>query len=145
MNIVGSFPMAIGQRRILLVVVDYFSKWVEVKPLARISEQMSNGQAEVTNREILRGLQTRLNHVRGSWVDELSSVLWVLHTTPKEATDVTLFQLVYKREVAVPVKIGVESDWVQLYDKRNGEQRLMELDLVDEVQDKVVVWLMAYR
>ncbi|XP_042410036.1 uncharacterized protein LOC121999416 [Zingiber officinale] len=40
MDIVGSFPMAIGQRKFLLVVVDYFSKWVEAKPLAKITEQM---------------------------------------------------------------------------------------------------------
>ncbi|XP_042467248.1 uncharacterized protein LOC122050410 [Zingiber officinale] len=40
MDIVGPFPMATGQRKFLLVVVDYFSKWVEVEPLAKITEQM---------------------------------------------------------------------------------------------------------
>ncbi|XP_042404598.1 uncharacterized protein LOC121994723 [Zingiber officinale] len=40
MDIVGHFPMAIGQRKFLLVVVDYFSKWVEAEPLAKITEQM---------------------------------------------------------------------------------------------------------
>ncbi|XP_042387630.1 uncharacterized protein LOC121979709 [Zingiber officinale] len=39
-DIVGSFPMATDQRRFLLVAVDYFSKWMEADPLARISEQM---------------------------------------------------------------------------------------------------------
>ncbi|XP_042460611.1 uncharacterized protein LOC122044141 [Zingiber officinale] len=38
MDIVGSFPMAPGQRRFLLVAVDYFSKWVEAEALARITE-----------------------------------------------------------------------------------------------------------
>ncbi|XP_042436918.1 uncharacterized protein LOC122022872 [Zingiber officinale] len=38
MDIVGSFPMAIGQRKFLLVAIDYFSKWVEAEPLARITE-----------------------------------------------------------------------------------------------------------
>ncbi|XP_042444044.1 uncharacterized protein LOC122029165 [Zingiber officinale] len=38
MDIVGQFPMAPGQRRFLLVVVDYFSKWVEAEALARITE-----------------------------------------------------------------------------------------------------------
>ncbi|XP_042454987.1 uncharacterized protein LOC122039038 [Zingiber officinale] len=114
------------------------------KVFTSVAYPQSNGQAEVTNWEILRGLRTRLNHAEGSGVDELSSVLWALRTTPKEATDVTPFQLVYGGKAVVPLEVGVESDRVQLYDEGNGEWRLIELDLVDEAQDKVVVQLMAY-
>ncbi|KAL0393434.1 UNVERIFIED_CONTAM: hypothetical protein Slati_4309600 [Sesamum latifolium] len=32
-------PLAAGQRKFLLVAVDYFTKWVEVEPLARITEE----------------------------------------------------------------------------------------------------------
>ncbi|XP_042401495.1 uncharacterized protein LOC121991571 [Zingiber officinale] len=63
--------------------------------------------------------------------------------TPKEATDVTPFQLIYGGEAVVPVEVEVESDPMRLYDEANGERRLMELDLVDETQDKVVVQLMV--
>ncbi|XP_042441157.1 uncharacterized protein LOC122026482 [Zingiber officinale] len=117
MNIVGPFPMTSGQRRFLLVAVDYFSKWVEAEALARITEgsiiqflwrnilcrfgipyklvsyngrqfqgqkihawcqgfgitqsftfvayPQSNGQTEVINREIVRGLKIKLEHVGG--------------------------------------------------------------------------------
>ncbi|XP_042386706.1 uncharacterized protein LOC121978424 [Zingiber officinale] len=65
--------------------------------------------------------------------------------TPKEATGVTPFQLVYGGETVVPVEVGVESDRMQLYDKGNTKRRLMELDLVDESWDKVTVSLMTYR
>ncbi|XP_042412430.1 uncharacterized protein LOC122001636 [Zingiber officinale] len=65
--------------------------------------------------------------------------------TPKEAISVTPFQLVYGGKVVVLVEVGVESDWVRLYDEGNEERRLMELDLVDETRDKTVVRLMAYR
>ena len=34
------FPMVTGQRKFLLVAVDYFSKWVEAETLAKITEQM---------------------------------------------------------------------------------------------------------
>ncbi|KAL0373590.1 UNVERIFIED_CONTAM: hypothetical protein Sradi_3274700 [Sesamum radiatum] len=37
-DIVGPFPLAAGQRKFLLVAIDYFSKWVEAEPLARITE-----------------------------------------------------------------------------------------------------------
>jgi len=36
MDIVGPFPQATGQRKFLLVAVDYFTKWIEAKPLAKI-------------------------------------------------------------------------------------------------------------
>ncbi|XP_073152632.1 uncharacterized protein [Henckelia pumila] len=38
MDIVGPFPVSTGQRKFLLVAIDYFSKWVEAKTLAKITE-----------------------------------------------------------------------------------------------------------
>ncbi|KAL0320131.1 UNVERIFIED_CONTAM: hypothetical protein Sradi_5274600 [Sesamum radiatum] len=38
MDIVGHFPVASGQRKLLLVAIDYFTKWVEPEPLACITE-----------------------------------------------------------------------------------------------------------
>ncbi|XP_042460304.1 uncharacterized protein LOC122043794 [Zingiber officinale] len=79
-----------------------------------------------------------------SWVDELPSVLWVIHTTPKEGTGATPFHLVYGGEAVVPVEVGFESDWIQYYNEDNAERRLLELDLVEEVCAKATVRLMAY-
>ena len=38
MDIVGPFPNAAGNKRYLLVNTDYFTKWVEAKPLANIRD-----------------------------------------------------------------------------------------------------------
>ena len=38
MDILGPFPKATGQRKFLLVAVDYFTKWVEAEPVASITE-----------------------------------------------------------------------------------------------------------
>ncbi|XP_042455876.1 uncharacterized protein LOC122040581 [Zingiber officinale] len=81
----------------------------------------------------------------GSWVDELPSVLWAFRTTPKEGIEATPFHLVYGSEVVVPVEVSVESDRIQHYSEGNAEQRLLELDLVDEVRVKAAVCLKAYR
>ena len=37
MDILGPFPMATGQRKFLIVAIDYFTKWIEAKPLAKIT------------------------------------------------------------------------------------------------------------
>ena len=38
MNILDPFPSASGQKKFLLVVIDYFIKWVEAEALAKIIE-----------------------------------------------------------------------------------------------------------
>ncbi|XP_042401227.1 uncharacterized protein LOC121991282 [Zingiber officinale] len=143
--------MATAQRKFLLVTVDYFSKWVEAKLLAKITylhlcglPPKAKGQAEVINREILRGLQAQLDHTRGSWIDELPNVLWALRKTLKETIGVTQFHLVYDGEAVVPMEVKVESDLVHLYDEGNTKWRHMELDLMDEAWGKAPIRLMAY-
>jgi len=37
MDIIRPFPPATGQRQFLIVVVDYFTKWIEAEPLAKIT------------------------------------------------------------------------------------------------------------
>ncbi|KAL8091611.1 hypothetical protein AgCh_034024 [Apium graveolens] len=37
MDILGPFPMAMAQRKFLIVTIDYFTKWIEAKPLAKIT------------------------------------------------------------------------------------------------------------
>ena len=38
LDIMGPFPRATGNRKWLLVGIDYFTKWVEVEPLANIRD-----------------------------------------------------------------------------------------------------------
>ena len=38
LDILGPFPKAVGNKRFLLVSTDYFTKWVEAKPLANIRD-----------------------------------------------------------------------------------------------------------
>ncbi|KAL0456615.1 UNVERIFIED_CONTAM: hypothetical protein Slati_1000700 [Sesamum latifolium] len=57
-DIVGPFPLAAGQRKFLLVAVDYFTKWVEAEPLARITE----GEAEDTGMVPRLAHQAKIHH-----------------------------------------------------------------------------------
>ncbi|XP_042441470.1 uncharacterized protein LOC122026830 [Zingiber officinale] len=151
MNIVGPYPMAPGQKRFLLVAVDYFSKWVEAEALARITEGLSFNfygrtfYTEVVNLEIVRGLKVKLDHVGGNWVEELPSILWAYRTTPRESTGLTPFHLVYGNEAVVPIEVGVPSVRRILNDEGNTEWRLAELDLISEIRERTAARLEAYR
>ena len=38
-DLLGPFPMATAQRKFLIIMIDYFTKWVEAEPLATITEK----------------------------------------------------------------------------------------------------------
>lgn len=38
-DILGPFPMAAGQRKFLLIAINYFTKWIEAEPLTHITEK----------------------------------------------------------------------------------------------------------
>ncbi|XP_071713322.1 uncharacterized protein [Rutidosis leptorrhynchoides] len=48
-----------------------------------------NGQVEVTNRDILKGLEKRLGKCHQGWMKELPLVLWAHRTTPKRSNGET--------------------------------------------------------
>ncbi|KAK8951258.1 hypothetical protein KSP39_PZI004425 [Platanthera zijinensis] len=198
MDLVGSFPSASGQRRFLLVMIDYFSKWLEVKALAKVTSQVirnfvwgeiicrhglpqvivtdngpqfaseefisfftqlgidlrfasvhhprSNGQVEAANKVIVNLLKKKVENLRGSWVEQLPSVLWALRTTPNMATGETPFKLSHGCEAVLPVKFEVLSPRVAVAGKgdetwreeNEGELRL-SLDMAEELRDVAAV------
>ena len=69
-----------------------------------------NGQVEVTNRDIINGIERRLGRSHQGWVDELPQVLWVHRTHPKSSHGETPFSLTYGTEAVIPSEISVETE-----------------------------------
>ena len=143
---VGPFRPARGQMTHILVMVDKFTKWVEVKPIRKcdgrtavkflkdiilrygyphsiitdngtnfaqgefkwfcedngirldvssVAHPQGNGQVESMNAIVLSGIKPRLieplEKMPGCWLDELTSVLWSIRTTPNRSTGYTPF------------------------------------------------------
>ncbi|KAK6123788.1 hypothetical protein DH2020_042469 [Rehmannia glutinosa] len=99
------------------------------------STSQANGQVEVTNRTLVRGLKASLERAGGGWVDELQSVLWSHWTSPKEATRETPFSLVYGTEAVIPVEIGMETHRVQNYEETYNNELMREA--LDELEEKI--------
>ncbi|KAK8957541.1 hypothetical protein KSP39_PZI001125 [Platanthera zijinensis] len=198
MDLIGPFPMASGQRRFIVVMIDYFSKWIEAKALAKTTTQVvknfiwgeivcrhgipmaiitdngpqfnnaemidfcrqigtelrfasvhhprSNGQVEAANKRILDLLKKKVQNLKGSWADQLPSVLWTLRTTPSSATGETPFKLSHGSEALIPVEFEVLSprvllarqgteDWLEL----NSEEMRFSLEHIEEVRDKAAI------
>ncbi|KAL0305141.1 UNVERIFIED_CONTAM: hypothetical protein Sangu_3048900 [Sesamum angustifolium] len=164
-DLVGPLPQATGQRKFLIVAVDYFTKWVEAEPLAKISEK------EVI-KFLWRNIVCRFGHsprhnirqwnsVLGQQVQgmvqrtsdqtilhlyELPSVLWAYRTTPRTTTGETPFSLSYGTDAVAPAEVG-ELNWrVKHYDLEANEQGLrMNLDFVEEVRERASVRAAMYK
>ncbi|GAU42123.1 hypothetical protein TSUD_350970 [Trifolium subterraneum] len=158
MDILGPFPTAARQVKYLIVAVDYFTKWIEAEPLAKIGAShilrffkrnvlarfgipqvvhpQTNGQAEAANRVILRGLRRRMDASKGNWTEELHNVLWSYRTTPHSTTGETPFRLTYGTEAVIPVEIGEPSSRIEYPHEEDINDELLreELDLVEELR-----------
>ena len=99
------------------------------------AHSQANGQAEVANRSLLKIIKSRLEGVKGVWLDELPGVLCAYKTTVRTPTGETPFKLAYGSEAVIPAKVHMANHKVMTYqDKDNEEQLRLNLDLIDEVR-----------
>ncbi|XP_017237355.1 uncharacterized protein LOC108210538 [Daucus carota subsp. sativus] len=113
---------------------------------ASVCHPQSNGQVEVTNRIIVRGLEKRLQGLKKKWPEELSSVLWSYRTTARSSTQETPFKLSYGTEALLPVEIGSPSHRLLQFDEESNTQGLhTNLDLVDEARESAVERMAKYK
>ena len=117
---------------------------------ASMAHPRSNGQAERTNIEVLRGLRTktfdRLRKSGRRWIEELPAVLWSIRTMPNRATGQTPFALVYGAEVVHPTELIYGSPRVLTYDELEQE-RLRQDDtmLLEEDRLRAAVRAACYQ
>ncbi|KAL0462910.1 UNVERIFIED_CONTAM: hypothetical protein Slati_0178600 [Sesamum latifolium] len=136
MDIVDPFPLAAGQRKFLLVAIDYFTKWVEAEPLARITE----GEAE------------EYKNVK-TCTSGKDSPQWLIlkptgksKSTPRGSTGESPFSLVYVTEAIIPAELGIPYHRVMNFSKECDENLLREnLDLIEELREKAFLRIQRYK
>lgn len=182
----------------MLVVVHYFTIWIESEPLAKITvtqvlgfiwksivyrfgipntiitdndqqfteqkfedflkelgihhvtssveHSQTNGQAEVANKIVLTQLKKRLGPMKGRWTEELLKVLWASRCTPHTMMGEFPFNLTYKKNAMLPIKVDEPSLRRQLQKWSINEEYLkIELDLLDELRDKARIREVALK
>ena len=98
----------------------------------------SNRQAEVTIRTLKTALKTKLEDLKGNWVEYLPEVLWAYRTTQKSATRETPFALAFGTEVVAPVEVGIKSPRIELTSEEHNDEALrLNLELLDEMREQV--------
>ena len=106
----------------------------------------SNGQAEVTIRTLKAALKTKLENLKGKWVEYLLEVLWAYRTTHKLATQETPFALAFGTEAVAPVKVGLKSPRVEFASTEHNDEALrLNLDLLEEKREQVLKRIKDYH
>ena len=104
---------------------------------ASVEHPETNGQVESANRVLLRDLKRRLDKAKGTWVEEVPTIVRAYHTTPQSTTGETPFSLVYGSNTMIPLEIQENSPRFQNFVvEESNEERKVNLDLLDEARRK---------
>ena len=84
-------------------------------------------------------MKTKLEDLKGKWVEFLPKVLWAYRTTQKSATQETPFALAFGTEAVAPVEVGLKSPRIELETMEHNDRALrLNLDLLDEKREQVL-------
>jgi hypothetical protein len=90
-----------------------------------VAHPRANGQVERANGLILDGLKKRLydknSKKGGKWINEISSVVWGLHTQPRKATRQSPFFLVYGFEAILPADVMWKSPRLEMFEEGEAD------------------------
>ncbi|GLT96674.1 hypothetical protein SLE2022_142800 [Rubroshorea leprosula] len=128
-DLLGPFVKGKGGCTYLVVAVDYFTKWIEAKPLSTTIEKKI--EEFLFNSILCRfGIPKRI----------------IADNGPHSATTETPFSLAYGAEAVIPVEVGLPSERAGRHNDPNNEQLLREnLDLVEEVREMSRIRNMAHQ
>ncbi|GJS13205.1 reverse transcriptase domain-containing protein [Tanacetum coccineum] len=161
----GPFPEAQGKVKFLIVAIDYFTKWIEAKPVATITgcqvkkfirdnivcrfelprEIISDNMKQFRDNPFKDwceklNIRQRLGEDNRNWVEEVSHVLWAHRTMIKTSNEDTLFSLTYGTEAVIPVEIGMPSlRCTEVNQAENDEGLLLNLDILEEKRERAAV------
>ena len=106
----------------------------------------SNGQAEVTIRTLKAALKTKLEVLKGKWVEYLPEVLWAYSTTRKSSTQETQFALAFGTEAINIVEVRLKSPRIEIASTEHNEEVLrLNLDLLEEKREQVLKRMEDYH
>ncbi|KAG5557800.1 hypothetical protein RHGRI_007890 [Rhododendron griersonianum] len=91
-----------------------------------------NGQAEATNKTLIRILSKLLDECGGTWADHLPVAPWAYRTFKRKSTRASPFNLVYGVETILPAELSVPSARMILAMENSAGGRRADFEALEE-------------
>ncbi|GKF42781.1 reverse transcriptase domain-containing protein [Tanacetum coccineum] len=129
-DIVGPFPEGPGKVKFLIVAIDYFTKWIEAKPVAAI-----------TGAQIKKFVWDNIVCRFGLPGEIISNNGKQFRDNPfKDCNGETPFSLTYGTEAVIPIEIGMPTLRTVKVDMiKNDEALEINLDLLEERREQAAI------
>ncbi|GJR36059.1 reverse transcriptase domain-containing protein [Tanacetum coccineum] len=159
-DIAGPFPEGPGKVKFLIVAIDYFTKWIEAKPVATITgNQVKNSCGTTLSVDLVyqvklyqtmetssvithskTGVKTIFDERSKDWIGELSLILWSHRTMIKSSNRETPFSLTYGTEAVILAEIGMPTlRTMEVDPTKNDEALEVNLDLIEEKREQAAI------
>ncbi|GKC91612.1 reverse transcriptase domain-containing protein [Tanacetum coccineum] len=141
-DIAGPFPEGPSKVKFLIVAIDYFTKWIEAKPVATITGNQIKKFAwdNIVCRSLGEGIKARLDEMSNDWIEEIPHVLWAHRTMVKSSNRDTPFALTYGTEAIIPAEIRMPTLRTAKIDMvQNDEALEINLDLLEERREEAAI------
>ena len=91
-------------------------------------------------------MKTKLENLKGKWVDYLPEVLWAYRITRKSVTQETSFTLAFGTKAVAPVEVELKSPRVEFANAEHNEESLrLELDLLEDKREQALKCAEGYQ
>ncbi|GMP96894.1 hypothetical protein CsSME_00045332 [Camellia sinensis var. sinensis] len=104
-----------------------------------------NGQAEATNKTLIRILSKMMDEFGGTWSEQLIVALWAYRTSKRKPTQATPYSLVYGSEAVLPIELETPSARMALASGMVLEPRTTRLEALEEKHDRAVKVMERYH